>query len=219
MLYPNLKFPTIKNRPFFYTNFVQTLDGKTAVNKKGYWPIGSQKDYQTLVELRAHADCLIHGANLARKFGEETAKSLQNPAFKALRKRLGKTSNLPYYIITKNPKSLFSHLPGVNPDYLKGELAWHLFSGSIKHLIKTLYKKGYQNILVEGGPTLLGSFFKEHLIDEVFLTIAPKIYGNKEGQTLTLVEGYLFPQNAIKKLKLLSVKPIKNELFLRYKVE
>lgn len=190
MLYPNLKFPRISGRPFFYTNFVQTLDGKVGVSKPGYWPIGSRVDYEVLTELRAHSDCLIHGKNLAREFGSITKQNLNKPFFKKLRKRLGKNPELPYYV-------------GIH---------------DLSKLIEELKRKGYKNILVEGGPTLLGSFLKENLIDEIFITIAPKIYGSS-GDTLTLVEGQLFLPKTTKKLKLLSVKPIKNELFLRYRVE
>lgn len=167
-----------------------TLDGKVAVKRKGYWPIGSKKDYEVLTELRAYADCLIHGKNLFNEFGELTKKSLKKVIFKQTRRVLGKSAILPYVIA----------------------------SHDLKQLSKDLYKKGYKNILVEGGPTLLGSFLKKNLMDEIFLTIAPKIFGSEKGSTLTLVENYLFPKEAIKKLKLLSVKQIENELYLRYKV-
>lgn len=190
MLYPNLKFSKpLKNRPFFYTNFVQTVDGKVAVKEAGYWPIGSKKDYETLIELRAYADCLIHGKNLYKEFGEITKNSLNKDSFKKLRIKLGKNPELPYIIATRN----------------------------LKELINGFSKKGYKNILVEGGPTLLGSFFNEGLIDEVFLTIAPKIYGSKPFSTKTLIEGILLPPNKFK-LKLISVKEIADELFLRYEV-
>lgn len=176
MFYPNLNFPKVKGRPFFYTNFVSTVDGKVS----GYWPIGSKKDHQVLMELRSQADVLVHGKNLYKQFGEITKRSLS------------KFPNLSYYPVTKH----------ISP----------------KKLAVDFYKKGYKNVLIEGGPTLLGSFLKANLIDEIFLTIAPKIFGNKKGQTLTLVEGILFSKKTIKKLKLLSVKPYENELYLRYQV-
>ena len=190
MFYPNLKFPRVKNRPFFYTNFVQTIDGKVQVKSPGYWPIGSRTDYQVLTELRAYADCLIHGKNLYQEFGNITKESLKRQQFRALRKKLGRNPDLPYLIGTHD----------------------------LKKLSKDLYKKGYKNVLVEGGPTLLGSFLKENLINEVFLTIAPKIYGTEPGKTLTLIEGILLKPDQIKNLKLLSVKQIENELYLRYKI-
>lgn len=192
MYYPKLVFPNKSGRPFFYTNFVSTVDGKVGVKKNGYWPIGSKLDHQVLIELRSYADCLLHGKNLAKEFGEITKKSLQKKEFKTLRKKLGKNENLPYITVSTR---------------------------NLEKLSKDLYNKGYKHILVEGGPTLLASFLKANLIDEIFLTIAPKIYGSEDGKTLTLVEGYLFPKNAIKKLSLLSVKRAENELFLRFKVE
>lgn len=179
MFYQNLNFPKLKSRPFFYTNFVATLDGKVAVRKKGYWPIGSKIDRQILLELRSYADCLIHGKNLAREFGKATKKSLSKHH-----------PHLPYLVVTTR---------------------------NLSDLVLKLHKKGYKRVLVEGGPTLLTSFLKEDLIDEIFLTISPKIFGSEAGITLTLTEGYLFPPDKIKKFKLLSVKKAGDEVFLRYR--
>ncbi len=205
MLYPNLKFPKLtKKRPFFYTNFVQTVDGKVAVSEEGYWPIGSKKDYETLVDLRSYADCLIHGGNLAREFGDKTLESINKPLFKKMRRVIGKSLNLPYYVITKHPSSLKN-------------LKANIFSSDLKSLVEQLQDEDFKHVLIEGGPNLLGSFLKENLIDEIFLTIAPKIYGSKPNSTKTLVEGILLPPNTLK-LKLISVKKIKDELFVRYKV-
>lgn len=99
--------------------------------------------------------------------------------------------------------------------HLKGVAS--IFTGNLTDLVEELKGEGYKHILVEGGPTLLGSFLKEGLIDEIFLTIAPKIFGSKPGSTKTLIEGILLPSNKFK-LKLISVKKIKDELFLRYTV-
>lgn len=186
MFYPNLKFHHLKNRPFFYTNFVQSIDGKVAVSEPGYWPIGSKTDYKILLELREKADCLVHGGELARQFGEITLKNFKKP----------------YYILTKHPNN-FKNLNA------------HIIT-DFKNLTKKL--EDYKYVLVEGGPTLLGSFLKRGLIDEIFLTIAPKIYGSKPQITKTLVEGILLPKNKFK-LKLISVKKIKDELFLRYSLK
>ncbi len=208
MLYSNLTFPKKEGRPFFYTNVVVTLDGKSQVlkNTKDYWPIGSEKDREVLHELRAQADCLIHGKNLAQEFGQITLNSLGKPEFKKMREDLGKVKTLPYYIVSDHPEDL-PDLQGVT-----------IIRSDLQELSQDLYQKGYQNILVEGGPTLLGSFLKENLMDEIFITIAPKIVGNEKGATLTLVEGYLFPPDQVRKLELISVQNINSELFLRYKV-
>jgi len=44
-------------------------------------------------------------------------------------------------------------------------------------LIARFISKGHKQILVVGGPHIATSFLKEQLIDEVWLTIEPKIFG------------------------------------------
>lgn len=208
MIYKNLTFPKKEGRPFFYTNFVVTVDGKAQVleNTKDYWPIGSENDREVLHELRAQADVLIHGKNLAKEFGQITLNSLEKDEFKKMRQDLEKGPTLPYYIVSDHPGNL-PNLKGVT-----------IVGSNLQQLSQDFYEKGFRNVLVEGGPTLLGSFLKENLMDEIFLTIAPKIFGSKKDVTLTLVEGILFPPDQVKKLELISVENINGELFLRYKV-
>lgn len=206
MISTSLQFPKGLPRPYFYTNFVQTVDGKVQVKKEGYWPIGSEVDHQVLTELRAHADALVHGGNLAKEFGQITIKNLLNENFQNLRIRLHKDPLLPYYIVTNHPQ-LYSHIRS-------GDVV----IDNLQNTLRKLKETGHKLVLVEGGPTLLGSFLKLNLINEIFLTIAPRIYGSKDQITLTLIEGILFPPDQIKKLKLKSIKRIGDELFLRYQV-
>jgi riboflavin biosynthesis pyrimidine reductase len=72
-------------------------------------------------------------------------------------------------------------------------------------------------ILVEGGPILMGNFFEEHLLDELFLTLAPQIAGRNETTGRPgLVSGIqLAPEHAIWG-KLIGVKRGQSHLFLRY---
>ncbi len=204
MFYKNLRFPNLHNRPFFYTNFVSTIDGVVGVKVDGYWPIGSKKDYQVLLELRAYADVLIHGSNLASQFGEITAQNIQKEEFKSLRTKLGKKTDLKYIVISNLPKK-FAHL---NAD---------IFTGDLSQLAKQLHEQNFKNILVEGGPMLLTSFIKEELLDELFLTIAPKLFGHNKQHTLNLVQDVLFEPKKIKTYKLLSNKSFGNEVFLRFR--
>lgn len=49
-------------------------------------------------------------------------------------------------------------------------------------------------------------------------TMTPKIFGNEAGKALTLVENRLFSAAKIKNLKLISIKQVGDELFLRYRI-
>jgi riboflavin biosynthesis pyrimidine reductase len=74
-----------------------------------------------------------------------------------------------------------------------------------------------QVILVEGGPQLLGDFFAEQLLDELFLTLSPQVAG-RDSVTVRpgLVEGHLFASEHPLWGTLVSVKRGGSHLFLRY---
>ncbi|GAG46986.1 unnamed protein product, partial [marine sediment metagenome] len=48
---------------------------------------------------------------------------------------------------------------------------------NIDFLLDELSKRGIAQLLVEGGPTVIASFLKEQLADEICVYIAPKILG------------------------------------------
>lgn len=74
-----------------------------------------------------------------------------------------------------------------------------------------------QIILVEGGPQVLGDFFAEGLLDELFLTLAPQIAGrDAETSRPALVEGRQFAPEHPLWGRLVSVKRGGSHLFLRY---
>jgi riboflavin biosynthesis pyrimidine reductase len=74
--------------------------------------------------------------------------------------------------------------------------------------------------LVEGGPQLMGPFFAEHALDELFLTLAPQIAGRDASvERPGLVAGKLLaPEDPIWGT-LVGVKRSGNHLFLRYAFE
>ncbi len=75
-------------------------------------------------------------------------------------------------------------------------------------------------ILVEGGPQLLGDFFAEGLLDELFLTLAPQIAGRDTTASRPgLVTGKLFAPEHPLWGTLVSVKRGRSHLFLRYAFE
>ena len=73
-------------------------------------------------------------------------------------------------------------------------------------------------ILTEGGPLLIGNFLAAHVLDELFLTLAPQIAGrDNEVERPGLVMGQIFaPQHPLWG-ELISVKRADSHLFLRYR--
>jgi riboflavin biosynthesis pyrimidine reductase len=71
-------------------------------------------------------------------------------------------------------------------------------------------------ILVEGGPKLMGDFFAEQCLDELFLTLAPQIAGRDTVERPGLIAGKQFaPEHPIWGT-LAGLKRGANHLFMRY---
>lgn len=234
MMYPNLQLPTLPDRPFFYANFVQSIDGKVQVtaDPKAYWPLGSEEDFDTLLGLRAYADVLIHGKNTATAF--RTLDRLGSNAFQERRKEITSKSIL-YVVVSGHPDAslvpFLENLPAgvtvllvttneaeIIPELAKVPL---LRCGGqtvmVRKLSEYLRSQGMQRVLLEGGPHLFASFVRENLLDELFLTITPKLIGSTGTDTLTLLEGFRFPPTEVPTCSLVSVLQHEQELYLRYR--
>jgi riboflavin biosynthesis pyrimidine reductase len=226
----NLSF-TSNKLPYFIANFVCTIDGKVAGTKSPYWPIASRLDFQVLEELRAQVDVLIHGKNTALE--HQHAKYLTTDSFQQLQKKYNKAWPYTYIVVSAHPDNeLLSHLSFVHPsvrtilattenfslDSTPGLEVWRCGHKSVDlaQLARLLHEAGFTSCMVEGGPTLFGSFVAADLIDELFLTISPKLIGSG-GTMLSLIEGYEFLPQEVKNLKLLEINQREDELYLRYK--
>lgn len=212
MVYDTLTFPQKKDRPFFYTSFVSTVDGKVWVNKKGYWPIGSKTDFETFTYLRAHADAIIDGKGTALQFGKATIDTIHSDNFQSLRKEIRKNKDVLYFVMTKHPDGKLEKALGNSYNFKP-----QIFTEGIDIFVSYCNKEGLDTVFVDGGPTLLASFLEKNLIDEVFLTITPKIFGN-DGSAVTMVEGKLFDPQNIKNFTLISTQQVGDEVFLRYRI-
>jgi riboflavin biosynthesis pyrimidine reductase len=75
-------------------------------------------------------------------------------------------------------------------------------------------------ILLEGGPQLIGDFFAERCLDELFLTLAPQVAGrDNSSERPGLVEGQRFAPEYPIWGTLIGIKRAENHLFLRYAFE
>ena len=74
---------------------------------------------------------------------------------------------------------------------------------------------GIERLLVEGGSELNAALMKLDLVDELFLTLAPKI---KLGRDVpTYADGEPLDRTEIQKYDLVSCLPVEGEVFLRYR--
>ncbi len=77
----------------------------------------------------------------------------------------------PDYLLT-----IMTHEPEKYEQYVtKGQVEFT--SESAKEISERFKKQGYETMVVVGGPHIATAFLKEQLIDEVWLTLEPKIFG------------------------------------------
>jgi riboflavin biosynthesis pyrimidine reductase len=78
-------------------------------------------------------------------------------------------------------------------------------------------------VLLEGGPRVMGDFFAEGQIDELFLTLAPQVAGRSDEGGLAerpaLVIGRVLAPEQPRWSQLVSVHQAASHLFLRYHFE
>jgi riboflavin biosynthesis pyrimidine reductase len=72
-------------------------------------------------------------------------------------------------------------------------------------------------LLCEGGGELNGALFRAGLVDELHLTVCPKIFGGRAAPTIADASGVSRLVNATH-LELKSMKRVGDELFLVYDV-
>jgi 2,5-diamino-6-(ribosylamino)-4(3H)-pyrimidinone 5'-phosphate reductase len=215
---PLLGNPMGDDRAYLALNMVATVDGRAAVNGSAVG-IGSTADKRLMRELRAEADVVLHGAGTVRA----DRLSARVPAdLVAQRLAHGLSAQPVGAIVTRS-----GNLPREHPYYESATVIYitsdrPVVSGptievcrvmSVTEAVRDLGRRGARRILCEGGPTLNAALFQAGLVDEIFLTIAPKLIGGE--QPLTIVKGC---DLGTIHLELRSLVDLDGELFLKYGV-
>ncbi len=226
-------------RPALYANFVASADGVVALpgafESGGVVSGNSEPDRFVMGLLRAVADAVLIGAGTFRAgagglWHPEAAFPAAQDHFVELRRQLGLRPRPLLVVVTAS-----GHVDPAQPalaDCLivttsQGEarLRGKLPSGAriavldaqpfpCRPLLGLLRDQGLQVVLTEGGPSLVSQLIDAGLLDELFLTTSPRLFGRQSGDgRKSLIEGF---DLAGRSLHLLSVRRHESHLFLRY---
>jgi riboflavin biosynthesis pyrimidine reductase len=231
-------------RPRLFATFVESLDGVVTLEgagESGHVISGnSQADRFVMGLLRACADAVIVGAGTLRA----SPKHLWTPAkifppaaeaFAELRRSLGLGERPKLVVVTASGNldgswpALRDALVATTPAgaaRVRGVLpatarvvafpssAVEARSMDLAPVLELLHSEGQTLLLTEGGPTLFGQLLDEDLLDELFLTISPRLFGRRGAvERKALVEGVDLRG---KPLALASARKHGSHLFLRY---
>ena len=229
-----------------YANFVSSIDGIVAL-EGGTAPSGgiisgrNEMDRFVMGLLRAFADAVLVGAGTCRAEG---GKALWTPeyifpaaaeAFAALRTSLKRQKTPRLVIVTARGELDPSHralqvgalvlttaaaAPRLRKTLPNATEVRAISDGErvvVDQIFTVLKAEGYQTILTEGGPHLFGQLVARNRVDELFLTVSPKLAGQQD-RSFGLIRGVDFGRT-FKGGRLLSVRGADSYLFLRYALE
>jgi riboflavin biosynthesis pyrimidine reductase len=137
-----------------------------------------------------------------------------------LKLRVFQSGEVPVLIVTTTEGAQASELQAV-PAWVKVAVVETTGPISARAILDCVTRtRPSEVILVEGGPQLMGDFFAEQCLDELFLTLAPQVAGRDESvERPGLVAGKLFAPECPVWGTLVGVKRAASHLFLRYEFE
>jgi riboflavin-specific deaminase-like protein len=212
-------------RPYLGLNMVSSLDGKATIDwrTKG---LSTELDRRLFHHLRTQADAVMVGAGTLRaeRYGRMTKSSelrekrlaeglAPDPLAVIVSARLDIPADLP---LLNEPEQRVVIATGSDASLADtGEQVEYARLGDdLPKLMAYLQEAhGIRSVLCEGGPTLNSYLFAAGLVDELFLTLNPKVAGG--AAALTIVAGPDLVEPA--ELDLVSVAEGDGDLFTRWR--
>lgn len=216
-------------RPFTIVNFVSSVDGRgTFQGRSG--ALGDDGDHALFHGLREWSDAVLAGTRTLAT--ERYGRIITSAERRERRLAAGRPPEPLACVVTMS-----GDLPADIPLFAEPEARIVVFTSteprlgspaahvdvvlldpgeltltSVMRRLHTDYE--ISRLLCEGGPTLFGSLLREHLVDELFLTLAPKLTGG--GTSPTITSGAELPE--LRELGPLWVLEREGSLYLRYAV-
>ena len=206
-----------------------TIDGKIAT-KRGDSTISSKQDLRRLHRLRSSVDAIIIGIStvivdnprltvrLVKRCGTTPVRIIVDSTGRIpLDSKILKSASKINTIVAVTSKASDKRI-----DKIKSAGALVIVAGTrtvdLKELFYILKKMGFNKILVEGGGELNWSVLQLGIVNELMVTVAPRIVGGRTATTLVEGDGYTKISEGIK-MELIKISRQNNgEVILYYKL-
>lgn len=210
-------------------NAAMTIDGKIATNL-GDSTISSKQDLRRLHRLRCSVDAIIIGIStviidnprltvrLVKRHGTTPVRIIVDSIGRIpLDSKILKSASKINTIVAVTNRASDERV-----DKIKSAGAIVIVAGTktvdLKELFFILKKMGFNKILVEGGGELNWSILQLRIVNELMVTVAPRIVGGRTATTLVEGDGYERISDGIK-MELIKVSRQNNgEVVLYYKL-
>ncbi len=233
---PTSRAPSAPDLPFVFVNFAMTSDGKIAPANRRFESFSSRRDQLLLYELRTYADAVMSGARTL----DVNRVKLGNGGGRFTRLRLQRgLDKFPVRIVvsgrgTIDPGAeIFKHrfspiillasqeAPERRLKRLRSQVDDIIIFG--EHGIDFLQalrwlraKWGVKSLLCEGGGAVNAALFEARLVQRLYLTICPCVFGGRDAPTLADGRGVASLAEAAR-MTLHRMRRMGDELFLIYR--
>jgi riboflavin-specific deaminase-like protein len=215
------------DRPYTIVNFIATADGRAAFDGRS-GPISDPGDREFFHGLRERVDAVMAGTGTLRteRYGRITrdperrerrvAAGLRPEPIAGVISRSGAVPiDIPLFadpeamVVVFTAGDLDTSACAAEVEVVRLDPEQVTMTTALRHLRA---EHGVRLLLCEGGPTVFGALLHEGLVDELFLTISPKLAGGGTGPTIT--SGPELPE--LLELDLRWALEHEGTLFLRY---
>lgn len=210
-----------------------SVDGRITTRRREQITLGTRHDRYLMDELRARSDAVIVGAGTVRHDGypvlvrnaevrrRRTGRGLPpHPVNVILSRGLDLPANRS--IFTRDGIRRIIYTTGAAPaarvrrfGKLAEVVVLRTKSVPPAAVLRDLHARGMKRVLMEGGGELHFAFAEAHLVDELYVTVTPRLIG---GDAPSLLDGRGFLEKDHLKMKLVSTRRVEDELFLKYRV-
>jgi 5-amino-6-(5-phosphoribosylamino)uracil reductase len=225
-----------KDRPRVLVNFATSVDGKInpapGLRQGKFMMSRHREDFRRMLTLRAQADAILIGASNLRADNPDLAIPADEQAARRARgapepARIvvtgsgeGITADLRMFDPARGGPAIVVHAATM-PAETRARLApvaelaeLGATQVAIADLLGWLTSRGVRTLLCEGGGNLCAQFFAARAVDELYLTLVPRLLGGARAPTV--VGGPGFGPDEIPDPTLASLERIGDELYLRY---
>jgi 2,5-diamino-6-(ribosylamino)-4(3H)-pyrimidinone 5'-phosphate reductase len=210
-------------------NAAMTIDGKIATNL-GDSAISSKQDLRRLHRLRSSVDAIVIGISTVIVDNPRlTVRLVKRCGTSPVRIIVDSTGRIPLDSKILKSASKINTIVAVTSrtsdrriDKIKSAGAMVIVAGArtvdLKELFCILKKMGFNKILVEGGGELNWSILQLGIVNELMVTVAPRIVGGRTATTLVEGDGYTRISESIKTELIKISRQNNGEVILYYKL-
>ena len=219
-------------RPRCLLNVAMSLDGKIASSRRELPSFASRADRRMMDRIRARADAVLVGAGTLR--AADFPLRIRSAALRKERLASGRPEQ-PLNVLLSS--SLAVPLRGrflCSPDmrrlvvttreapssrirFLRGSADVLILGRKrvpLPLLMRKLHALGIRELLLEGGGETNAAFFRQQLVDEIYLTLCPVVIGGATSPTPA--DGRGFSPEEFAHFRLVSLRREGGEIFLHY---